>query len=144
MASLKTYLVPVDFSKTSGRALNYAIKLARDTEGRLLLVHVITDSPAYVPVNLRAKVYTDLKETAQRKIENLMRRKTHANKMEYRILVVEDDNPARFISDQARKSRVSMIVMGSQGRTGFERLFLGSVAEKTVRYAQCPVLIVKR
>jgi len=142
MASIKTYLVPVDFSKTSGRALNYAIRLARETQGKLLLVHVITDSPAYVPINLRAKFYADLKEAAQGKIESLMRSKTRAG-VKYRALVVEDDNPARRISDQARKSRVSMIVMGSHGRTGVERFFLGSVAEKTVRYAGCPVLIVK-
>lgn len=106
-------------------------------------VHVITDSPAYVPINLRPKFYTDLEANAQRKLQQLMRRKIAEN-ISYRTLIAQDDNAARFISDQARKSRVSMIVMGSHGRTGMERFILGSVAEKTVRYAQCPVLIVKR
>ena len=143
MASQKTYLVPVDFSKTSGRALNYAIKLARETGAKLLLVHVITDSPAYIPINLRDRIYSGLEDRAERKLAKLMRDKK-AEDLNQRTVIVQDGNPARFVSDQARKSRVSMIVMGSHGRTGVERFILGSVAEKTVRYAQCPVLIVKR
>jgi len=143
MASVKTYLVPVDFSRTSGKALTYAVKLARETGAQLLLVHVITDSPLYVPVNLRAKFYEDLENEARRKIKSLMKAKTRRD-MKYRSLILKNDNPARSVAEQARKSRVSMIVMGSQGRTGVDRLMLGSVAETTVRYARCPILIVKR
>ena len=50
---------------------------------------------------------------------------------------------ADIIVRQAKKLRASMIVMGSHGRTGLSRLLLGSVAERTLRYATCPVLIVK-
>jgi len=143
MAPLKTYLVPVDFSKTSGRALSYAIKLASESPGELLIVHVITDLPAYVPINLRADYYANLTKKAQGKIKNMMRRRVRGE-TKYRTLVIEGDNPARLISDQARKSRVAMIIMGSHGHTGLKRWVLGSVAETTVRYARCPVLIVKR
>lgn len=143
MAPVRTYLVPVDFSRTSGRALSYAIRLARESGGQLLLVHVITDSPAYVPINLRTDFYANLKRHAHRKTENLMKRRIHGE-TKYRTLIIEGDNPALVISDQARKSRVAMIVMGSRGHTGLKRWVLGSVAEKTVRYAQCPILIVKR
>jgi hypothetical protein len=45
--------------------------------------------------------------------------------------------------DYAKEIRASMIIMGSHGRTGFRRLMLGSIAERTLRYAECPVLIVK-
>jgi nucleotide-binding universal stress UspA family protein len=50
---------------------------------------------------------------------------------------------ADIIARQAKKLRASMIVMGSHGRTGLRRFLLGSVAERTLRYAHCPVLIVK-
>ena len=53
-------------------------------------------------------------------------------------------NSADIIARQAKKLRVAMIVMGSHGRTGLQRLLLGSVAERTLRYTDCPVLIVKR
>jgi nucleotide-binding universal stress UspA family protein len=75
MGTLKTYLVPVDFSRTSGRALSYAIKLASESPGELLLVHVVTDSPAYVPINLRADYYANLTKKAHGKIKNMMRRR---------------------------------------------------------------------
>lgn len=143
MASFKTYLVPVDFSRTSGVALNYAVKLARESHGKLLLVHVITDTPEFVPLQLRDRFYADLEKKARRKMENLMRRKP-LGETKYRTLVIQGGNPARLITDQAKRSRVSMIVMGSRGHTGVKRFVLGSVAETTVRYAQCPVLIVKR
>jgi nucleotide-binding universal stress UspA family protein len=48
------------------------------------------------------------------------------------------------IVNQAKKARAAMIIMGSHGRTGLKRLVVGSVAERTLRYARCPVLIVKR
>jgi nucleotide-binding universal stress UspA family protein len=48
------------------------------------------------------------------------------------------------IAAVAKKSRAAMIVMGSHGKTGFQRFMLGSVAERTLRYAHCPVLIVKK
>ncbi len=52
--------------------------------------------------------------------------------------------PGGMIADLARRSRASMIIMGSHGRTGLQRLMLGSIAERTLRYAKCPVLIVKK
>jgi nucleotide-binding universal stress UspA family protein len=53
-------------------------------------------------------------------------------------------NPAEVIARQAKKLHASMIIMGSHGRTGLQRLLLGSVAERTLRLAGCPVLIVKK
>lgn len=143
MEPAKTYLVPIDFSKTSGQALSYAIRFARDTGGKLLLVHAITDSPAYVPVNLRTKFYADLEQRAERHMQSQMRRRLRGEAIEYSTLTFVDDDAARAIADQAKKSRVAMIIMGSHGRTGVERFVLGSVAEKIIRYARCPVLIVK-
>jgi nucleotide-binding universal stress UspA family protein len=61
-----------------------------------------------------------------------------------RTVVVPGINPGDVIAAMAKKSRAAMIVMASHGRTGFQRFMLGSVAERTLRYAQCSVLIVKK
>ena len=143
MATTKNILVPIDFSRHSQAALNHAIGLARDIRAKLLLVHVITAPATTVPLPLRSQYYNDLEREAVQSIERLLRRKKVKTK-DYRLVILQGGDPARLITQQAAKSRSSMIVMGSQGRTGLQRLILGSVAEKTIRYAQCPILIVKK
>lgn len=143
MATKKTILVPVDFSKSSEVALDYAMGLARETRSQLLLVHVVTDQPTMVPLPLRDEFFAELDMEARDSIKKLAgRKKLDAKK--YRFVALQGNDAAQMIADQAKKSRVAMIVMGSHGRTGVQRLVLGSVAEKTLRYADCPVLIVKK
>jgi nucleotide-binding universal stress UspA family protein len=133
MASSKTYLVPVDFSKGSNAALRRAAKLARENNGKLLLVHI-------VPLVVQ---FATVAAFARGEMTALARR-LGLKPAEYRLLVLERGEPARVIAALAKKFRVEMIVMGSYGRTGFQRFMLGSVAERTLRYAECPVLIVKK
>ena len=64
--------------------------------------------------------------------------------MKYRVVFERATDIGWAIARQAKKLRASVIVMGSHGRTGLQRLLLGSVAERTLRYAECPVLIVKK
>jgi nucleotide-binding universal stress UspA family protein len=132
MAAAKTYLVPVDFSKGSAIALKHAIELARKTMGKLLLVHVV---PLVVHL---ATVASFLRGELE-----MMARRLGLTPAQYRLLVLERPEAGRAIADVAKKSRAAMIIMGSHGRTGFQRFVLGSVAERTLRYAQCPVLIIK-
>ncbi len=143
MATTRNILVPIEFSKRSQPALNHAIGLARDLRAKLLLVHVITAPATMVPLQFRERYYKDLEREAVQSIEKLLRQKKVREK-NYRLVVLHGADAARLIAEQAKKSRSAMIVMGSHGRTGLHRLILGSVAEKTLRYAQCPILIVKR
>ena len=143
MATTKNILVPLDFSKHSQAALNRAIILAQELQAKLLLVHVITAPATTVPFPYRAQYYNELEEEAVRVMKRLLRRKKVTTE-DYRLIILRGDDAAQLIVQQATKSRSSMIVMGSQGRTGLLRLILGSVAEKTLRYAKCPILIVKR
>lgn len=83
------------------------------------------------------------REEAQRQMENLIRKKK-LKPGTFRSMIIRRGDPARVIANQANKARASMIVMGSHGRTGLKRLVLGSVAERTLRYARCPVLIIKK
>ena len=82
------------------------------------------------------------RDEARRQMDQLVRKK----KLEagrFQAVIIHRGDPAQRIADHAKKARASMIVMGSHGRTGLRRLMLGSVAERTLRYARCPVLIVK-
>jgi nucleotide-binding universal stress UspA family protein len=132
MASSKIYLVPVDFSKSSEIALKHALKLARKRKGKLLLVHIV---PLVVHLATVAGYLRGELEAVARRLG--------LKAGEYRLLVLERPETARAIANLAKQSRAAMIVMGCHGRSGFQRFALGSVAERTLRYAQCPVLIVK-
>lgn len=143
MAKLETYLVPVDFSRSSKAALDYAVELIREGKGRLVVVHVFTDSVAEVPFPMRERYYAELREEVRRKFWKL-RLDRKLSKKRYRFVILTGQNAGQLIASEAKRSRATMIVMGSHGRSGLGRLVLGSVAEKTIRYAGCPVLVVKR
>jgi len=143
MARLKTYVVPLDFSKSSKLALDFAVRMVGESRGNLVFLHVIADPARGVPFFLRAQYYAELKREAEQSFSKL-RLDRRLSKRRYRFVIIRGQNPGRLIAKQAERSRAAMIIMGSHGRTGLKRLVLGSVAERTVRYAQCPVLIVKK
>jgi nucleotide-binding universal stress UspA family protein len=138
-----TYLVPVDFSKGSAAALDYAIKLAKEDRAKLLLLHVISADFAFPLGAGFADTFEILEANATKAMQALIRRK-RLRPGQFRSLLVRGINPADVIVAVAKKSRAAMIVMGSHGRSGFQRFLLGSVAERTVRQADCPVMIMKK
>jgi nucleotide-binding universal stress UspA family protein len=142
MAKSKTYLVPIDFSRGSRIAFRHAAKLAGKNQGKLILVHVVP--PLSYPVGaLLPKYFSSIERQAKYALEKMARRQgLHKNR--FQTLVFESADAARVIADEAKKFRVAMVVMSSHGRTGLERAMLGSVAERTLRYAGCPVLVVKK
>ena len=142
MAS-KTYHVPVDFSKGSEIALDHAVKMAKENRGKLLLLHVISTNFPYPMDADYGNIFDILEKDARDDMRALVRRK-RLKPGRCRFVLITGISPAEVIAGLARKSRVSMIVMGSHGRTGFQRFVLGSVAERTLRHAHCPVLIVKK
>jgi nucleotide-binding universal stress UspA family protein len=139
----KTYLVAVDFSKNSEAALKHAMKLARQNGSKLLLVHVISMRTVNPPQEPFLTYQNLLRKDAQERLNKLVRR-NGLKHSEYRSFILMGEDPAQGIARQAKRSRASMIIMGSRGRPGVQRLLLGSVAERTLRYADCPVLIVKQ
>lgn len=149
MAAKNTYLVAIDFSKTSEAALDHAANLSRETNGKLLLLHaiptsaIVTSGPYEGSPEMSIEYERAQREEAQSQMEKLIRKK-RLKPETFRSLIVARGDPARVIANQANKVRASMIVMGTHGRTGLKRLVLGSVAERTLRYARCPVLIIKK
>lgn len=141
MAAL-TYLVPVDFSRGSDKAFDYALKMARGKQAKLIALHVVAAELIYPPTGGRFDFYGLLERDARRNFATLARRKK-IKSAQCRLVLARGINFAEVIVQQARKLHASMIIMGSHGRTGLQRFLIGSVAERTLRYASCPVLIVK-
>jgi nucleotide-binding universal stress UspA family protein len=135
------HLVPIDFSPCSEKALDYAVRFRPRGRGELLLVHALAEPALMVPVPVRGEYYRALEREVKARLLTLARRKKLAGKC--RVKVIRAGDAASAIADEAKKSRARMIIMGSHGRTGLGRWILGSVTERTLRHAQCPVLVVK-
>jgi nucleotide-binding universal stress UspA family protein len=142
MAKSSQYLVPIDFSKGSDAALDYALSLARDHKAKLILFHVIPAALVYPTEGTTFDFYGLLERDARENFRRLTRRKK-LKPSDCRFVVARGTNFAETIVREGKKLRAAMIIMASHGRTGLQRLFLGSVAERTIRYSHCPVLIVK-
>jgi nucleotide-binding universal stress UspA family protein len=128
-------LVPTDFSAPADAALSYARLLARTFDASLHLLHV-TDPPSTAP---RATV--DRRDRVPAALRELRDRLTAEDRSpDVAVLAIEAPDTAREIVQTARSMDASLIVMGTHGRGGLAHVLMGSVAEKVVRTAPCPVL----
>lgn len=143
MATSQKYLVPLDFSKGSEIALDYAVALARKNKARLTLLHVVPAATGYPAEAMQFDLSSLMERDARQDLARLMKKKK-LNPAAVQIVMRRGTSPAEIIAREAKKIRATMIIMGSHGRTGLQRLVLGSVAERTLRLAQCPVLVVKK
>lgn len=136
---LKRILVPIDFSQCSRKALHYAIAFVEEFGGELFLVHVI--EPYYVTGELGVnfnELQADAEKSATKHLEALQK----TIKPGCRI-GVRTGNPAHEIIREAKALGSDMIVISTHGRSGFSHLFMGSVTERVVQHAPCPVLVVR-
>ena len=143
MVTLKKILCPVDHSECSYLALKYAISLALKDEAKLYLMHVI-DSRLYDTEMYKLSPYK-LNEIDESKIRtDLMKSLPEGTTdvLEVETIVVKGV-PFNEIINAATEISVDIIVIGTHGRTGIPHVMLGSVAEKVVRKAPCPVLTVR-
>jgi nucleotide-binding universal stress UspA family protein len=135
-------LVPVDFSPTSLAALGAAKRLASRFKSEILLLHVIE---LLVPIDFAGAAAVQLEEhhrhEARTRLERLEQQLVRIG-IRARSRIVEG-SPARAIVDVARKERIGTIVMGTHGAGGFTRFVVGSVTDRVVRSATCPVLTVR-
>ena len=137
-------LIATDGSENNRAAVEKGLAIARQCGSIVYVVYVIDTSifdsaePIMSPVS--GDVYTKLKDEGEKAVEQV---KQIANGMKVETLVLSG-RPAHIITEFAGKNNVDMIVVGSQGKSGLERLLLGSVAESIIRMADCMVLVVKR
>ena len=144
MISLKKILCPIDHSDCSKEALKYAVSFAMKDEAKLYLLHIIDIRSFNESLDAMSKQIPDEETLEQLRIKLLdcipeeMR-----DDMNVEAIVVQGIPFAEIIST-AREKEVDMIVIGSHGRTGITHMMLGSVSEKVVRKAPCPVLTVRQ
>lgn len=147
MIDLKTILVPTDFSEPSQKALAYARALAGLFEGSLHVLHVVEQPFVHGwTVEGYVAALPDFREELLRRAHEEMER-LFAGDDERKTLRVElvgrAGNPFAEIVRYAKEKEIDLIVMGTHGRGRMAQLLLGSVAEKVVRAAPCPVLTVR-
>ena len=142
------FLVPVDCSEDANQALEYAIALARTLGARVILLHVM-QSPPWGGVDMDVTLphaYSQFIQHLEAEVTHRMQaclERVTARGLEGEMAVVHGE-PFQEILDTAKKQQVDLIIMGTHGRTGLQHVLMGSVAEKVVRLAPCPVLVVRQ
>jgi nucleotide-binding universal stress UspA family protein len=137
----KKILIATDGSVKNQPAVTKGLELAREFGSIIYAIYVIDETPftSSQPEILTGEVYMKLKDEGGKAVEQVKR---IANGVKVETLVLSG-RPAHVITEFAVKNNVDLIIVGSQGKSGLERLLLGSVAESIIRMADCMVLVVK-
>lgn len=148
MEHIRKILVPVDFSDSSRRALDYAAKLTRPFGATIDLLHV-WEAPTFVPTGSMigagigdVSLFEFVKRGSEDALDKFVAEAAQRG-VAVRSARAEAGAPAHAIAEFAKAGGYDLIVIGSHGRTGLSRMLLGSVAENVVRHASCPVLVVR-
>ena len=139
-------LHPSDFTSFSRAALRKAIEMAKSNRAELLLVHVVSPivpipGDAYISPRMYDELAGSARAAAQKQLDKLAAQVKKA-RVKSRSFVLEGA-PAEEIVRFVKGRRVDLIVMGTHGRAGLAKLFVGSVADRVVAAASCPVLTVR-
>ena len=143
MKKIESILVPVDFSAPARAGLNLALELAKKFGARVTMLHVY-GLPVYAfpeGAVFGPEVLTRLASAAQDAVDRL-RVEVASHGVDV-TAVSTVGTPAEEIVDRVKSHGFDLIVMGTHGRTGLKHALLGSVAERVVRLATCPVLTVR-
>lgn len=142
---IKKILVPVDFSDLSTKALKVAGKIASIFDAQVTPVHVhipVTEMDEPYAIGMSSSVYQDyerVEANLEKRLKEISAEFVDANRLSHPVIL--SGNPAQSIVELSES--YDFIVMSTHGRTGFTRLLLGSVAEKVLRLAHTPVLVVE-
>jgi len=139
-------LFGTDFSPASRPAFRRAVALARQSRGRLLIVHVVPSgmplgAEGYVTPRMYQEMETAIRQSAQKQLDRLVAQAQKAG-VAARGLLLTGAAP-EAIALTARKERSDVVIVGTHGRTGLDRLLAGSVASRIVGTAPCPVMTVR-
>jgi len=138
-------LVPMDFSDTARKALQYAVPFAVAFEAEVVVVHVL--QPFSIPPEIGyappqwAVTQRELMESAREGLDTLCVREISARARSE--VLVREGVPWQEIVAAASEHKADLIILATHGRTGLKHALLGSVTERVVRHAPCPVLVVR-
>jgi nucleotide-binding universal stress UspA family protein len=139
----KTILCATDFSEESYRALEYGLRFAKVSDGTLLLAHILHNpfTEEFHPEGYELS-FEQVKSSALARLQDVQQ--TRLGGYARCELLVEVGDPFARLMEIAAQRKVDLIVTATHGRTGLEHLVMGSVAEKIIRHAPCPVFVVRR
>lgn len=148
MITLKKILVATDFGEAAEAALRYGRALARNFNATLYVMHVADDVSARLfageaYVGILPDVQRDVDASARKQLAELLV-DDDPQPLPTKSVMVTSNAPALAIVQYAKDNGIDLIVLGTHGRTGIEHLLLGSVAEKILRLAPCPVLTLRK
>jgi nucleotide-binding universal stress UspA family protein len=140
MKRFRTILHPTDFSPGSAAAFQYACDLARDSDGRVIVVHALSVVAPFAAEGVMLSInFDELRTLAQMELDTVK----SADPAVRVDRIIREGPTTAVILQAAADYGADVIVMGTHGRTGFRRFILGSVTEEVLRKAPCPVLTVK-
>lgn len=139
---VKRILVPIDFSGCSRKALQYALTFGEQFRAELTVVHVVPNISAesrlaFDMPELQRALVQEGQEKLQAELESCSAAATVMKPS------IKRGVPFQVIVELAQQLKVDLIVIGTHGRTGLKHVFMGSTAERVVRHAPCPVLVVR-
>jgi nucleotide-binding universal stress UspA family protein len=140
----KKILLATDGSEDANKAVKHAVWIANNSNAELIVLHVLETSklPEIEHLTSESALRDLLTQEAKRvfsKVSNIIKSCDCHVKVDF---IRESGNPADMIIKTVEKERIDMVVMGTAGKHGLSRFWLGSVAENVVRYSPCPVLVV--
>jgi nucleotide-binding universal stress UspA family protein len=146
MVRIRRILMATDFSKASKKAFTTAVALAETNRASLTLFHAIAlFTPLmpgqYIGPQTWEQIDVQGRKWAERELTKLVEHAKKAGVRGQRLVAVGE--PARQIVRAARSRKADLVVIGTHGRTGFAKFFLGSVAARVVATAPCPVVTVR-
>lgn len=140
---IKKILVPTDFSQISTEAFPYAEDLANQYGAEIHLVYVIEKNPPILIIRSIDQTSADAAQKIEDDAKNLLNefKAKFSNNVSVKPVLLYG-NDFEEITNYAEKNNFDLIVIATHGRTGVLHTLLGSVAEKVIRYAKCPVLVI--
>jgi len=144
-ARIERILCPVDFSEVSLKAYRYAQSIAGHYRAALVVQHTVElmqyVSALYAP---SLELFEEFRQTRLANARQDLQQLTSPSSSIQPEYIVQEGAPAAAILYLAQERAVSLIVLGTHGRRGFDRMMLGSVTERILRHASCPVLTIRR
>ena len=141
---IKKILCPTDFSEAAKKAFEYAVFLASSQHAELVLLHIVDQLHGFEAYEILALTPQEISQRMEKHAYENMSDLVDQIKGSIAIeTAVEHGKPSVQIVEKAREVKADIIVMGSHGRTGLSHVLIGSVAERVVRHASCPVLVVR-
>ncbi len=139
----KNILVPHDGSSHSKHAFKVALDMAKKYNSKISIVTVLDMSPGYwAHTNLWDKAIGGTKTLVTKEFESF-ESATKKVKVSFHSEIIENKSVTKTIVSYAKSKKIDLIVMGAQGRTGWDKLVLGSVTDGVAHRVKCPVLIVR-